>query len=426
MKSAPRQSIRRGSSRFRTTVGATIVTLSLIAFGGIAATPAYADEYPTWDDVTAAQANETSKQAEVSRIQGLIDGLKSETAAAQLLSQQRGEAYQLAQAQYDTANYKAGELKAQADAAQSKADSSIKQAGQLAALMAKSGGSGLSVSLLTSESSDADSLLYQLGAMSQLTGSTSKVYQQAEQDKNTAQSLTDQATVAADELLGLAAEAERLRDAAIQSQVALEASLANQQNHEVDLQAQLKVLTENRAATMADYQAGVAARAAAEAKRAEEARAAAAAAAAAGLPQPSSEGWTSPLPGSYSSDEYGMRVNPVDGGYRLHAGIDLVYNSGTCGAAVYAAAAGTVTFSGYNGGFGNNVQINNGGGVSTSYAHNTVVLTEVGQWVDAGQLISYAGTTGNSTGCHVHFEIRVNGSTTNPRTFMEEHGVDLG
>lgn len=410
------------------------------------AAPAYADEYPTWDDVQAAQANETSKQSEIQNIQDLIAALRDATAAAQALSIQRGTEYQEAQTKYDTAAFKADELDAQAAAAQTTADASIKQAGQLAALMAKSGGNGLSVNLFTSESSDADGLLYQLGAMSQLTGSASKLYATAEQDKNTAQSLTDQAVVARDALQALAEEAEAARDEAVAAQESLEESLAAQQTHEVQLETQLAVLTQNRQATEADYNAGVEARRIAEEKRKEEERAAAAAAAeAAAAAQaaasgggggggggagsgagPVASGWASPFPGSYSTDEFGMRTNPVTGNYTLHAGLDLNYNSGTCGAAVFAAAAGEVTFAGYNGGYGNFVEISHGGGISTGYGHNTSLAVYNGQYVAAGELIAYAGTTGNSTGCHVHFEVREGGSGINPRPFMADRGVYFG
>jgi murein DD-endopeptidase MepM/ murein hydrolase activator NlpD len=430
---------RRGPWGLRHLLGSITVTVALVATGSVLSAPAYADEYPTWEDVQAAQSNESSKQAEIQNIQDLISALRDATAAAESLSIQRGTEYQEAQTKYDTAAFKADELDSQAAAAQATADASIKQAGQLAALMAKSGGNGLSVNLFTSESSEADGLLYQLGAMSQLTGSASKLYATAEQDKNTAQSLTDQAVVARDALQSLAEAAEAARDEAVAAQLALEASLAAQQTHEVELETQLAVLTQNRQATEADYNAGVEARRIAEEKRMEAERAAAAEAAAAAAasggggggggstgPGPVSSGWASPFPGAYSTDEYGMRTNPVTGNYTLHAGLDLNYNSGTCGAPVYAAAAGQVSYAGYNGGYGNFVEINHGGGVRTGYGHNTSLNVGSGQYVAAGELIAYAGTTGNSTGCHVHFEVRVGGGAIDPRPWMADRGVYFG
>jgi murein DD-endopeptidase MepM/ murein hydrolase activator NlpD len=114
-----------------------------------------------------------------------------------------------------------------------------------------------------------------------------------------------------------------------------------------------------------------------------------------------------------------MRFHPIAHVNRLHAGIDLVQaGGGTCGAAVYASAAGTVIQSGYNGGLGYSVTISHGGGLTTVYGHNSSLVAGRGSDVGGGQLIAYAGTTGSSTGCHVHFETRVNGTSQNPRDFV--------
>ncbi len=412
----------------RTRLLAVVLTASAIVGGGMAA-PTAAAEYPSWEDVLAAQANETTKQAEIGNLQSLISNLSAEVVSAQERSAQLGADYEIAQERFDTALFRSDELRAQAVAAQATADASAQQAGRFAALLSRSGGGGLSMTLLLSESGDADSLLYQLGTMSKITESSSQVYRQAAQDTNTAAALTDQADVAAGELESLAREAARVRDEAIAAQQAVEDALEAQQANQADLEAQLAVLTENRTATEADYNAGAAraaAEAAAAAARAAAAAAAAEAAAGAGQPVAGTSGWSSPFPGAFSTDEYGMRVNPVDGGYRLHAGLDLAYNGGTCGAPVYAAAAGEVTFAGPNGGLGNNVQVGHGGGVTTSYAHNTSLVVGRGESVAAGQILAYAGTTGNSTGCHLHFETRVGGNPQDPRAFMADRGVGFG
>ncbi|WP_440711699.1 peptidoglycan DD-metalloendopeptidase family protein [Herbiconiux sp. YIM B11900] len=418
----------RARHKVNSLLGALAVAIAVIVSG--AASAAAAAEYPSWEDVLAAQANESIKQNEIANIQSLISGLTADVIAAQERSIQLGTEYQIAQDNFDTALFRAEQLRSQADAAQAVANTSSRQAGQFAALLARSGDSGLSMALLLSKSSDADNLLYQLGTMSKITESSSQVYRQATRDKNTAASLADQATVAAAIRESLAQEATLLRDEAIAAQQAVEDALSAQQAYQADLEAQLAVLTENRAATEVDYNAGVAARAAAEAAasaaRSAAAAEAAAAAATAGQPVATASGWFSPFPGAFSTDEYGMRVNPVDGGYRLHAGLDLAYNGGTCGAPVYAAAAGQVTFAGPNGGLGNNVQIGHGGGVTTSYAHNTTVIVGRGEAVVAGQVVAYAGTTGNSTGCHLHFETRVSGDPQDPRAFMAARGVAFG
>lgn len=405
-------------TRVRLAATAAAASLGLVLLAGLTAGPAFADEYPTWDDVKNAQASESAKQDEVTRIQGLIESMNAAVTEAQAVAVQRGTEYQAAQEKYDTAEYVAGQLEAQAAEATTRADASNRQAGLLAAQLSRTGGNDLTLNLFVGGEQFSSDLLYQLSAMSKLTEKTSQIYAQAQQDRNTAAALTAQAEVARDELKGLADEAERLRDEAVAAQLAAEAALAEQQDHQVELQAQLTVLQENRAATEADFQKGVEARAAA-----------ARAAAAAGLPTLpyiAASGWANPFPGSHSSDEYGMRVNPVSGAYLLHSGIDLVYSGGTCGATVYAAAEGLVNYAGYNGGYGNFIRIDHGGGIATAYGHNTTLLVGNGDYVSVGQPIAYAGTTGNSTGCHVHFEVRENGTAINPRPFMAAQGIEFG
>jgi murein DD-endopeptidase MepM/ murein hydrolase activator NlpD len=117
-------------------------------------------------------------------------------------------------------------------------------------------------------------------------------------------------------------------------------------------------------------------------------------------------GW--PVSGPVVSG-FGMRSG------RMHEGIDITCASGT---PVRAAAAGTVIHVGWLGGYGNLVVVDHGGGLSTAYAHNSAFATSVGQSVAAGQVISYAGSTGNSSGPHVHFEVRVNGNAVDPLGYL--------
>ena len=83
-----------------------------------------------------------------------------------------------------------------------------------------------------------------------------------------------------------------------------------------------------------------------------------------------------------------------------------------------AAASGTVVFAGWLGGYGNLVVIDHGGGLSTAYAHNSSVAVTVGQSVETGQVIASSGNTGNSSGPHVHFEVRVNGTAVDPLGYL--------
>jgi murein DD-endopeptidase MepM/ murein hydrolase activator NlpD len=85
---------------------------------------------------------------------------------------------------------------------------------------------------------------------------------------------------------------------------------------------------------------------------------------------------------------------------------------------VYAAAAGTVVHAGWLGGYGNLVVVDHGNGLSTAYAHNTSYAVGVGQQVAQGQVLAYSGSTGHSSGPHVHFEVRVNGAPVDPLGYL--------
>jgi murein DD-endopeptidase MepM/ murein hydrolase activator NlpD len=119
-----------------------------------------------------------------------------------------------------------------------------------------------------------------------------------------------------------------------------------------------------------------------------------------------------PVVGRLTS-EFGYRTHPISGATRLHAGMDIAAPAGT---PIGAAGAGTVVSAGWRGGYGNAVIIDHGGGVATLYAHQSRLAASVGQTVTQGQVIGYVGTTGYSTGNHLHWEVRVNGTPINPRS----------
>lgn len=146
------------------------------------------------------------------------------------------------------------------------------------------------------------------------------------------------------------------------------------------------------------------------ARRAQAAAAAAAAAAgeSASAPSSSSGALSWPVSGPVTSG-FGQRWG------RLHAGIDISVPSGT---PVRAAAAGTVIYAGVLGGYGNLVVIDHGNGIATAYAHNSSYASSVGQQVAQGETIAYSGSTGNSSGPHVHFEVRVNGTPVDPLGYL--------
>lgn len=117
----------------------------------------------------------------------------------------------------------------------------------------------------------------------------------------------------------------------------------------------------------------------------------------------------------FLSSNFGYRRNPYNGTFRLHAGIDIAAETGT---PVRAPAQGTVVYSGYREGYGKCVVINHGYGISTLFAHNSKLYATVGAKVRRGEVISEVGSTGHSTGPHLHFEIRKNGVPVNPVTFF--------
>ncbi|MBI2843767.1 MAG: peptidoglycan DD-metalloendopeptidase family protein [Armatimonadetes bacterium] len=123
-----------------------------------------------------------------------------------------------------------------------------------------------------------------------------------------------------------------------------------------------------------------------------------------------SGGLGQPVSGRITS-RFGYRVHPITGVRSLHRGVDLACPTGT---PVHAAASGEVIMAGWMGAYGYAVVIDHGGGVSTLYGHNSRLLTGVGAQVSKGQVIARSGSTGWSTGPHVHFEKRVNGRPVNP------------
>jgi murein DD-endopeptidase MepM/ murein hydrolase activator NlpD len=410
---APRTSTpSRTVARLRSSrIVAAAIALALVPLGALNDAPtsfaAPTIDYPSWDDVKAAQADEAAAKAQIASIQAALAALQAEVDRTQAEAMAKGQIYADAQDAFDAQAYITEQLRTQADAAQVEAEASKLAAGQMLAELSKSGAdTDITASLLT-QSADADGLLYRLGAMDKLSERSDEVYTQALQQQKSAQALQAQAEVAEGKLEELRLVAEAAFQVAQAAAIAAADKLAEEQEHKAQLEAQLSVLTEKRAATEADYTAGIKAMWGPNAG---------------GII--SVQGFARPSSG-YISSPYGMRYHPVLHSWILHSGTDIAGQG--CGATIYAAHSGTVSYAGYNGGLGNYVQIEHGDGSSSGYGHIMPggIHVYVGQRVDPGQPIAQVGTTGLSTGCHLHFIIRVGGQLVDPVPFMRDRGVGI-
>ncbi|MCO7204637.1 peptidoglycan DD-metalloendopeptidase family protein [Microbacterium sp. CnD16-F] len=443
----------------RGVVGLAAIGVVVGSVGLGIALPAFAAKYPTWDDVEKARTNQAAKNAEITRIEGLIRALENDVNVKQAEAERLGQEYLLALEAFEDAVDRAQSLQDQADAETSRAREAAAKLGDLAALQYRNGKSDPTLELFFSGSvADADDLLARLGAVDKLVDANRDVYADAVGARDSAQSLTDQAKVARDERDRLKLQAEQRMDAARQAAQTAQAALIAQNEHRLTLEAQLSALQDTTTKTIAGYRAGVEA----ERKRREEAQrkareeaaqrarederrrlaeeerrrqqAAAGGGSRPGRPsdgssaggRPASSGWVRPAHGGVTSP-FGSRGTICSNGYCTssgHRGLDF---SAGCGAPLYAAAAGTVIFAGWSGSWGNYVKIQHRDGSVTAYAHilNGGYNVSYGQTVRAGQVIAYAGTTGASTGCHLHFEVYIGGVRVDPAAFLRARGVGL-
>lgn len=127
--------------------------------------------------------------------------------------------------------------------------------------------------------------------------------------------------------------------------------------------------------------------------------------------------WPIAKSGTYITSGYGNRLHPIQGVYKYHSGLDIG-NAGF-GAPIVAAMDGVVTYASEMGGYGNCVMISHGNGIITLYGHGQDIIAKVGDQVKQGDIIMTVGSTGNSTGPHLHFEVRVNGTVVNPLNYLK-------
>jgi len=419
-----------------TALVAGLAAALLLVTTGVASSerPAFAASYPSFDDVLEARKNVATAKQKADELRALLVQLAEAAAAAQAEAERLGALYEEAQLAFDEASFQADELQRKSDEAAAKAEESRLRAGQFVAELSRAGGADLSASLFTNPD-QAESLLSRLGYASKISEQAEGIYAAAMRDQKAAQSFADQAIVAKQKREELRIAAEAAFQQAQEAAAAAAAAVAEQEANKSRLELQIKVLEEDLVITEAQYQEGERKRreeearrkAAEEARLAEERRRAAEAAANAGNGGGggvTASGWTRPAYGWISS-HYGYRIHPIYGTYRLHTGTDIAAN---CGQPIAAAAGGTVIYAGPNGTYGNFVMISHGNGLTTGYAHiaNGGIRVGNGQSVSAGQTIAAVGSTGASNGCHLHFEVRTNGTAIDPVPFMAQRGVSLG
>lgn len=395
----------RWSARGTATLAAITAGVLIATFGATTSQAAPAD-FPSWADVQAAKRDEAAAKAQLNSLNAAITAAQAEVDRTQKEAEARGTEYAKAQQAYDEQVVVTDKIVAQQAAAQAAADKAKLESSQLIAGLAKQGGTDLSSGLL--DASGADGYLYRIGAMQKVTERTDAVYSKAVQLQNTAQALADQAAVAQAKLAELKADAEAKLIVAQQAAEVAAVKFEELQEAKAKAEALVAFLVDKREVTEADYKEGL---------RQKWGSGAAG--------EVSATGWARPAAG-YISSMYGMRKNPVNGVWMLHTGVDLAGQG--CGAPVYAAHAGVVTYAGWFDSWGYYVAIDHGDGTGSGYAHMPAggIAVRIGQEVGPGQLIGKVGTTGMSTGCHLHYIVRVNGNTTDPVPFMRNQGINLG
>ena len=395
---------------------ALAVVVSLVVVLGVA-TPVQAETvYPEWSEVEKARGDEQATQVELTRIAYLLTELDTQVQKATKLAETRGTEFQVAQDNLDAATGKTQNLLDETRKAQVEATALQRAAGRLAAERAITTSENTPWELFFSGSESTD-LLDQLALTSKVAEHNQSLYTRATIAAKTASALASQAELAQNELDRLSEHAQAALDEATAAQEAASTALVTQQANEAQLSAQLATLQDARISIEEGYAIG-------EQKR----QAAAAAAQDGGGPFPgtsgavSSSGWTNPILDYRGYQGYGMRLHPVYKDWRLHAGDDY---GASCGTPIYAAAAGTVTFAGPAGGYGNQISIIHGDGMTTTYSHMYAngLRVRAGAQVSSGQNIAVVGSAGVSTGCHLHFETRRGGVAIAPGPFLTSKGV---
>ncbi|WP_146069077.1 NlpC/P60 family protein, partial [Cryobacterium sp. M23] len=251
-----RDTDRRGWRKKPSRLFAAVALGAVSASVGVAAPAAFAvPGYPSWDDVAKAKLSEATKQAEIESITELIQGLQISAAAATKASLIAAEAYRVALDDLGAATAREASLAKQAQTAEARAATSKLRAGLIAAHLAKTGAQDLSLSLFLN-GDNSDELLGRLGTASKLSEQSDTIYREALQDKNTSESLGEQAASAAEERTRLSAESLARYEAANVAAQAAETAYETEQRRSTELFAQLALLKDTTAEAERAYRAG--------------------------------------------------------------------------------------------------------------------------------------------------------------------------
>jgi murein DD-endopeptidase MepM/ murein hydrolase activator NlpD len=390
--------------------GITPVLVAGLLFAA-GAPAAYAKtKYPTWADVVAARHSQERTQSEVSKIKNLLKSLTKKLATAQTTAATDGQLAYVAQQNYFAGEQKEQNLQAQVKTATAKAARSKTEISEYAAELARGadvpGGDSLSLFLNRDSASD---VLNGLGNAQKLTEQQNKVLQLAVTQEKSISQLRALATAQAGILKGEKQAADAAEAIAVASAQKLQTAVTADAAHKKQLKIELVALTTKRHLTEKQYEKGL--------------RVAAASGGVGG--SVASSGWALPTVGVITSP-WGYRFDPAAGyAWRMHYGDDIADG---CFRPIYAAHSGVVSYVGPYGDIGNYVEINHGNGIVTAYGHiaDGKTFVRIGERVSAGREIAATGSTGISTGCHLYFQVFVNGGPVNPVPFMSARGVRLG
>jgi len=248
----------RGAAAVVASAGIAIVTGIALSVSSSSLAIAAPADYPSWGDVQAAKASQAAKQAEITKLQGLLGTLQKQADALGKIAEQRGEQLNQANVALASATTKTAKLQSQADVAQAKAQKSAKRASALIAQLARTGGGDISMGVLFGTSKQTDQLLSTLGTASRLSESSTEILKQAQFDKNSAGSLAASAAAAEKKRKSLAADAQTANVAAQKASADATAQLAQQEAASNTMYAQLASLKNTTASVEQQYQLGVA------------------------------------------------------------------------------------------------------------------------------------------------------------------------